>query len=1076
MTDLHRGHHLPRILTGMFAILLLTVCIPSTVLSQGGKFFSTAPLTATTVTSSNSFISFNITPSRPIRIHRFWNTFASTTSTIVDIWGRPGGVVHVNTGWIHLGRATVTPNSTTAYVEIPATLNFLVLANTTWGFVISHHTNSVKYSSAGSPLIFTNNDMTINLTSRCAGTGTGDPTTNTTNFSFSLCTRQWVGGVSYDDASFAPHDAGISSIDSPKDFCPGTLPITATLENFGTAQLTSATINWQLNGVTQPSIPWTGLLDTLNSTTRTTSVTLHPGYAFSAGVPYTITAWASDPNGSTDTVAFNDTTSVTRKAALSGTFTLGGVAPDYPSFAAAAADLSANGVCGPVVINVRSGVYTEQVTFDAIAGASATNTITFQSETGNKNDVTLTHAATSSTVPHTLLLNGADWMRFRNMTIQGTGASYARVVTFATAATNNIFEGNTIRTNPTTSTSNYLCNVYAYYSGDNDNQFIDNDLLNGGYGTYIYGSGTGGLLSGWKMINNRIQNFYYMGLVMWYHDAPEVHGNWIRTNNTYTNYGFYQGYLQNGASIVGNRIDLIGTSGTKYGLYYYYNTATPGNETEVFNNMITVNGGSGTAYGIYAYYSNYGKVDFNTVYVRSTGSSSRALYSYYGTNIRYTNNIFYNNATGYVMYFYNTGLNGFDYNVLYNAGGTFAYWNGTNHMNLGTLQASTNLNLNSISKPLNFRDAFDGDLHLAGASQNDVSLTGILQPEVTTDIDNDPRILPYRGADEACYILPNTVSYRFVDGENNDVTYANIPGTVNVNINVAFPDMGFPLQVTVNFYTVPGNQLAYTTSFSATKLQGQTLAGTYQVAVPPTLAPGYYRMNVVFNTQNSCGDYINYNPGDKGLLLVGQGQTPCIVWPGDVTNDGIVNYGDRAALNKYIFNANLRSSWLTGPARYRADYLTNPMTYFTWEGQAGAPWATPEGCFMDADGNGMVNNFDLLPVKVNFLRTNGSYVPKQDETSIAGTFGMTQNYPNPFNPSTTLQYAVPEKSTVKITVSDMIGRVVAVLVDGEIEAGVRTVVFDASALESGVYMARYEATGISSGIASSRIVKMTLAK
>ena len=159
-----------------------------------------------------------------------------------------------------------------------------------------------------------------------------------------------------------------------------------------------------------------------------------------------------------------------------------------------------------------------------------------------------------------------------------------------------------------------------------------------------------------------------------------------------------------------------------------------------------------------------------------------------------------------------------------------------------------------------------------------------------------------------------------------------------------------------------------------------------------------------------------------GLLLVGQGQTPCIVWPGDVNNDGIVNYGDRAALNKYIFDANLRASWLSGPARYRADYLTNPMTYFTWEGQAGAPWQTADGCYMDADGNGTVNNWDLLPVKTNFLRTHG-LTPKAEDGALAGSFGLAQNYPNPFNPSTTLQYAVPEKSTVKITVTDMIGRV-----------------------------------------------------
>jgi hypothetical protein len=872
-----------------------------------------------------------------------------------------------------------------------------------------------------------------------------------------------------------PNDAGIYSIDSPLDFCAGNHDVKVTLTNFGSNALTTAIINWSINGVTQTPVNWSGYLDTLNQTTRRTSVTLG-NRMFASGVSYTIQAYTTMPNGVVDTVLRNDTTTVTRKAAISGTYTIGGVAPDYPSFSAAIADLNANGVCGPVVFNVRTGVYTEQVSIDAVSGTSATNTITFQSETGNKADVTLTFNSNSSTTPHTLLLNGADWIRVRNMTIQGTGVSYARVVTLQGGASNNIFEGNTLQTNPTTSTSNYLCNVYCYYTNDHNNEFVDNDMFNGGYATYIYGSGTTTLLSGWKMIDNRIQNFYYMGLVMWYMDAPEVRGNWIRTNNTYTNYGFYSGYLQNKAIVNANRIDLIGTSGTKYGLYYYYYTAQPGNEALITNNMVTVHGGTASSYGIYSYYSNNGNVDFNTVYVRSTGTSSRALYSYYGSNIRYTNNIFHTNSNGYVMYFYNTTLRGFDYNVLYNMGGTFAYWNGANYANLGALQTGSNLNLNSISKPLTFRDAFDGDLHLAGASQNDVTITGVLQPYVTHDIDNDPRILPYRGADEACYILPNTVTYRFVDGENQDVTYANIPGTINVNINVAFPDMGFPLQVTVNFYTVPGNQLAYTTSFSATKLPGQTLTGTYQVAVPPTLQPGYYRMNVVFNTQNSCGDYINYNPGDKGLLLVGQGQTPCIVWPGDVTNDGIVNYGDRAALNKYIFDANLRASWLTGPARYRADYAINPMTYFTWEGQAGAPWQTPDGCYMDADGNGMVNNFDLLPVKVNFLRTNGSYVPKQDETSIAGTFGMTQNYPNPFNPSTTLQYAVPEKSTVKITVSDMIGRVVAVLVDGEVEAGVRTVAFDASALESGVYMARYEATGIASGIASSRIVKMTLAK
>ncbi len=873
----------------------------------------------------------------------------------------------------------------------------------------------------------------------------------------------------------APNDGGVASIDSPLNFCAGTLPISITLQNFGTNRITSATINWRLNGALQAPIAWTGLLDTLTATSRRTSVTLHPGYTFISNTPYTIQVWTSGINGVTDPNSQNDSLTVTRKAAMSGSFTIGGSGANYPNFTAAITDLNLNGVCGPVIYNVRPGVYTEQVSINQISGSSASNTITFQSETGNKNDVRLTFAATTTTM-HTLMLNGADWMRFRNMTIEGTGVTYARPVTIQGASLNNIFEGNIIRTNPTTSVSTNICNIYCYYTADHDNQFINNDILNGSYSTYIYGSGTTTLLNGWKMINNRIENWYYMGLAMWYHNAPEIIGNRIATNNTYTNYVSYLGYLQNQVKVIGNTLIANGTTGTKYGLYVYYYTAVAGLEGKVQNNFVMLNGGTSTTYGLYSYYSNNQDIDFNTVYTKSTSTSNYPLYSYYGTNIRYTNNIFYNNATGYTAYWYNTTYRGTNYNVYYTNGTNLALWNGAVQTGLANLQTSSGQNQNSIVRPVMFRDPDNGDLHLAGTSQNDITLTGLMQSGVTTDIDNDPRILPYRGADEACYILPNTVTYRFVDGENQDVTYANIPGTINVNVNVGFPDMGFPLMVTVNFYTVPGNVLAYSTSFNATKLAGQTLTGTYQVTVPANITPGYYRMNVVFNTQNSCGDYINYEPGDKSMLLITQGQTPCIVWPGDVNNDGIANYGDRSALNKYIFDANLRPSWLNGPARYRADYLTNPMTYYTWEGQAGAPWSTPDGCFMDADGNGVVNNYDLLPIKVNYMRTHGSWTPKADDNVIAGTFGMTQNYPNPFNPSTTLQYSVPEKSTVKIVVTDMIGREVAVLIDDVVEAGMRTIVFDASALESGVYMARFEATGIASGIVSSRIIKMTLAK
>lgn len=66
-------------------------------------------------------------------------------------------------------------------------------------------------------------------------------------------------------------------------------------------------------------------------------------------------------------------------------------------------------------------------------------------------------------------------------------------------------------------------------------------------------------------------------------------------------------------------------------------------------------------------------------------------------------------------------------------------------------------------------------------------------------------------------------------------------------------------------------------------------------------------------------------------------------------------------------------------------------------------------------------------------------------------FALNQNYPNPFNPSTTIQFVVPEKSFVRVSVTDVLGNEVAILANGETEAGSHSLEFNASNLPSGVY-------------------------
>ena len=78
-------------------------------------------------------------------------------------------------------------------------------------------------------------------------------------------------------------------------------------------------------------------------------------------------------------------------------------------------------------------------------------------------------------------------------------------------------------------------------------------------------------------------------------------------------------------------------------------------------------------------------------------------------------------------------------------------------------------------------------------------------------------------------------------------------------------------------------------------------------------------------------------------------------------------------------------------------------------------------------------------------------------TSVVGDYVLCQNFPNPFNPSTTIKYELPKASQVSLTVYDVLGRGVSVLVNERTDAGVHEVKFGGSGLSSGVYFYRIQA-------------------
>ncbi len=78
-------------------------------------------------------------------------------------------------------------------------------------------------------------------------------------------------------------------------------------------------------------------------------------------------------------------------------------------------------------------------------------------------------------------------------------------------------------------------------------------------------------------------------------------------------------------------------------------------------------------------------------------------------------------------------------------------------------------------------------------------------------------------------------------------------------------------------------------------------------------------------------------------------------------------------------------------------------------------------------------------------------------TETPHDFSLSQNYPNPFNPSTTIKFALPKSSFVRITVYDNAGKVIETILKDNFQAGTYETKWDGSKYSSGVYFYRMDA-------------------
>ncbi|NUM50234.1 MAG: T9SS type A sorting domain-containing protein [Flavobacteriales bacterium] len=538
-------------------------------------------------------------------------------------------------------------------------------------------------------------------------------------------------------------DAGITSIDSPiiPSCLVGLSNISLTLNNWGNNNLTTATINYSVNGLLQSPYSFIGSI----APGGTQPGVVIGSYNFLGGE--VLKVWTSNPNGVLDALPMNDTLQVVVATGLAGTYTIG-AGGDYNSFNDAVNDLNNLGVCGSVVFNVDNTTFNEQIILSNVTNMSAVNTVTFR---GTGSNSKLQYNSTTPADNYVIRFNNADHFIIDSLIIENTGTTYGYVLEFLAGSDSNMVSNSTLRSDTLTfSTSTTMSVVYSPSGVNNhSNSFMNNQIQGGSYGIYWYGISGTNLAKNLLVENNIFYNQYFRGLNLYYQENMKIRNNNIKTNSSYTGlaYQIYMFTCNNGFDISGNKLNWQKTMGTHYGIYGGTLNNLNNKKGWIYNNFIltgdTLNASS--AYGIYLSSALYTNVYNNNFYARNNSAANYGIYYTGGGNNELLNNNIVLPKSGTAVYVGGTvNIANSNNNNLFAPNGNIGYYNGITYTTLNSWQVNTGFDASS----LNIDPIYAGYTDLHTCEQTLVG-AGVDIATITEDIDGEQRDSnkPYIGAD-----------------------------------------------------------------------------------------------------------------------------------------------------------------------------------------------------------------------------------------------------------------------------------------------------------------------------------------
>lgn len=524
------------------------------------------------------------------------------------------------------------------------------------------------------------------------------------------------------------------------------------LKNTGIYSLndSSVSLSYSTNGGVTWSPAETFTPTKLQNTNNTETYTFTNPWVVSSRGTYNLCVRINPTGLVSDTFPGNNSFCKNICIGLKGLYTIGGVSPDFPDLSTAVNELMC-GAGGDVTFNIRSGTYNERMSMGSVIRTSSSNRITFQSETGNPEDVIIGgQGGNTGTDHHIIQLKGAHNVQFRNISVTNNSTAYASGFHLTEGSDSIIISGCVISVNQNTS-ANTLVPVLAsaasgmLLQGKNlSHSRIENNYLSGGdAGILLIGNGFYERDLNNSINGNKIDSSYNTGIYTRFNDLVSVSGNIItlRKSGGSNRTGIRISECRNNLRICDNRIGQVG----KYGIHL--NEVEGISQVLVSNNMVGAGFTVSSGNGIFG--SDLDKVNFyhNSISYDGVQASAAAFYLSSGLNVRLLNNVFYNKGGGPAYRISDPeSINLSDYNDLYSSGAVLASWNNTNQGSLAALQAATG-GFESHSLTVDPMFVSDSDLHSLSQELDEKAFP---LDEVKQDIDSMKRHpdAPDIGADE----------------------------------------------------------------------------------------------------------------------------------------------------------------------------------------------------------------------------------------------------------------------------------------------------------------------------------------